>query len=158
MSALYPPPRWKTIWSHPRYEISEEGQVRVKSGFRNAGYTLKRFWNDGYTTEPASQDAFENREGSLCVELHDYPRHTTVRLWKLMETYWPDVEWPSHWRKERKVSPVKQDNEPDRRFKLTDEQVQEIRESNLPSNKLAEMYPVCARHIRAIKQKVRRYA
>ena len=47
MSVTYEPPRWKTVRDWPRYEISEEGQVRVKSGFRAGAYTLLEGWTNG---------------------------------------------------------------------------------------------------------------
>ena len=157
MSVLYHPPRWKTILSHPRYELSEEGQVRVKSGFSYAGRVLTRFWKDGYTVVGSCDDPFERVDASLCVELHDFPRHTTKRVWRLMEQYWPGVEYPESWRKRRKpAKPVKPNNEPDKRYKLTDQQVTEIRQSLLSSGDLAKIYPVSARHIRAIRQNKKR--
>jgi hypothetical protein len=71
-----------------------------------------------------------------------------------MERYWPEVEYPEGWRKQRpKAKPVKEDKEPDRRFKLTESQINAIVKSRLSSSELAKMYPVSARHIRSMKQK-----
>lgn len=157
MSVTYPPPKWKTVLSHPRYELSEEGQVRVKMGFSHGGRVLTRFWNDGYTTVGRSYDQFKKVDASLCVELHDFPKHTTKRVWKLMEQYWPGTDYPESWRKKRMVAkPIKPNNEPDKRFKLTEQQTVEIRQSPLSSGLLAILYPVSARHIRAIRQNKKR--
>lgn len=149
---MYKEPNWKTIWAYPRYEISEEGQVRVKEGFRNAGRVLNRFWKDRETVKGYLQDTFEDGPGSLCVELHDFPKHTTRRIWKLMEKYWPDVKYPATWKADRPVAkPAKKNGGPDKRFKLTYEQTLEIKRSPLSSRDLAEMYPVSRRYIHYLK-------
>jgi len=93
----YPPPKWKTLSEFPRYEISEEGQVRV----RETGLVLKRLWRDGKpdasgkTTRGLSH---LDSHGSLCVCLWNGGAYRKRRVWKLLERYWPEVEYPAHWK------------------------------------------------------------
>lgn len=123
---------WRTIWEFPRYEISDEGEVRVKEDAdKLPGYVLQRHWE----------------KGSLCVDLYKNNRHYTRRLWKLMERYWPNAEYPQEW-KAPKYDPGPSG---DGRFKLSDEQRKEIKESDLSVSDLSWSYDVSERHIRRIK-------
>lgn len=153
MSVTYPEPLWKTILDWPRYEISQEGQVRVKSGFTYAGRTLTRFWRDGKTTVGRNSDPHKDHVGSLCVELHQDGGHTTKRVWKLMERYWPGFHYPSTWKAPKVVAaPVRKDSQPDKRFKLSYEDTLTIKRSPLTPTELAKLYPVHKRYIRKLKQ------
>jgi hypothetical protein len=137
---------WKTVSDWRRYEISTEGQVRVKNTCRNGGYIVKRFWR-GNDKNSESEENTGNR--SLCVELWWGTQHTTRRLWKLMEKHWPDIEYPAHWKiKHRKTLP-----DGDKRKKLTDAQIEEIKESHLTPAELHDTgkYPVGRRWISKLK-------
>jgi len=106
--------------------------VRVKDDqTRNPGHYLKRFYE----------------KGSLCVEMWNKQDHTIRRIWKLMNRYWPRVEYPPEW-KASKYSP---DPNVDGRFKLTAKQRAEIMESPLSPSKLEQIYPVGERWIRRLK-------
>lgn len=151
MSVLYPPPRWKTIRSHPRYEISEEGVVRVKAAFRNPLRVLNRFWVTHNRRHNPCTDAHVDQPGSLCVELQMDDKHTTRRIWKLMERYWPEIKYPHFWRRVAPPPASKPDGT-DGRFKLTARQRLEILASPQSTKELAEMYGVSQRHVRHIRQ------
>jgi len=150
-------PEWKTLYEWNRYEISEEGQIRVRYDLvnRNGGKVLKRFWRDGsQDAEGKTQrgNAHEDSHGSLCVNLWENHRKTVRRIWKLMEKYWPGKPYPAHWKAERyKASPIKKTGEPDERFQLTPEQRQEIVDSPLNARELSEVYPVGRRYIHYLK-------
>ena len=148
--------KWRIVQDWNRYEISDKGDVRVRDGCRNAGLVLTRFWKDGEINR-IEGGVDEDTKGSLCVELWDRSKHTTRRVWRLMANYWPGVGYHESWRKKRIVAkPIKPNNEPDKRFKLTEQQTVEIRQSHLSSGELAKVYPVSARHIRAIRQNKKR--
>lgn len=126
---------WKTLIENSRYEIDRQGQVRVREGNRNAGHVLRRF----------------RKNGSLCVEVWRGTKHTTLRLWMLMEKYFPKLTYPRDWKPaERKREEIEKD---DGRVKLTEEQRQEIIDSNLSPTQLARLgkYPVGRRHISRIR-------
>jgi hypothetical protein len=127
--------QWKTLIENPRYEMNDQGKVRVRVGQRNAGHVLRQF----------------RKNGSMCVEVWRGTKHTTLRLWMLMEKYWPRIRYPRDWKpKDRaKQKPDKSDG----RVKLTEEQVHEIMESKLTPSQIARTgkYPVGRRHISRIK-------
>ncbi len=152
MSVTYAGPEWKTVHDWPRYEISEEGQVRIRAG-RYTGLILKRFWRDGGHNEKAVRgNSHIDCPGSLCVDISDGERHTMKRIWKLMEKYWPGKHYPKHWKAERyKASPIKKNNTPDERFKLTPEERMKILLSPLSAKELSEIYPVGRRYIHYIR-------
>ena len=131
---------WKTVWEAPKYEISQEGVVRVKRGFPNEGHVMRRYIAQTH-----------GHPGSLCVDLYFNNGKKHRRVWKLMARYWPDVEYPAEWRSTRNLGPTKRDPTKDRRIKLNLEQYREVMASPLSSSRLAEIYPVSSRYIRKIK-------
>ena len=124
---------WRTVWEFPRYEISDDGLVRVKEDqSKLPGYVINQHWS----------------KGSLCVELYKGDEHYERRLWKLMERYWPRVEYPQSW-KAPKYDPGP---DGDGRFKLTAKQRQEIIDSPLKASELEKIYPVGERWIHRLKK------
>ena len=152
--------RWRQIYEAPRYEISEKGQVRVRfNQWRNPGRVLGRHWEHGgvglhdkpktYCNEEDNPD-FNEPAASLCVYFYfDRGRHRVRRIWRLMERYWPDVKYPSHWKSGD--SPKNRRPELDRRCKLTWDQRQEITSSDKTPTELAKLYPVGRRYISQLK-------
>lgn len=140
---------WKTIEGWPRYELSNRGAVRVKKGEKNSGYILSRFWRDeDGKVEPEHTHSTHGRK-SLCVELWNTESHTTKRLWRLMEIYWPEVQYPEYWKIRR--NEIRHGE--DKRRKLTDRQIIEIKASDMSPSELADLgvYPVGRRWISRIK-------
>jgi len=127
--------KWRTLTENRRYEINPAGVVRVRHTERNGGHVLRRF----------------RKNGSLCVEVWKGTKHTTLRVWHLMEKYYPDVAYPKDWRpKERKKVVVEKE---DGRRKLTEDEVVEIKALNLSPSQIARLgkYGVGRRHISRIK-------
>lgn len=123
---------WRTVWEFPRYEISDDGIVRVKDDqTKHPGLAINRFYE----------------KGSLCVEMWKNNRHYIRRIWKLMERYWPRVKYPPEWKATRPEPAPKVD----RRCKLTPEQRREIAESDKTPTELAHLYPVGRRYINKLK-------
>jgi len=117
----------------PRYEISNDGLVRVRADENRLPlYVMQPRWT----------------KGSLCVFLLGADGRDKVRrIYRLMEQYWPKAWYPSGWQ-----APVYQpDPRKDRRFKITEVQRQEIMQSGLRPPQLAELYPLNERTIRHIK-------
>lgn len=163
---------WKTIYENPRYEISEEGQVRVRlDEFLNPGRILKRHWEYGgigpsdrsRCFRPELDELGRPNEpfGSLCVYLYGtwsdspsgYPNPRKVkRIWKLMERYWPGVPYPSVWRSSARLECWK-NLEPivDKRCKLTHDQKMAIIRSSKSPLELSKIYPVGRRYISQLK-------
>jgi hypothetical protein len=152
--------RWRQIYENPRYEISEEGKVRVRMNqWSNPGRVLSRHWEGsgiGSSDKPRTYIAetekpyLDTTEASLCVYLYfDGGRHKVRRIWRLMERYWPDVEYPAHWKPGDSLKSRRP--ELDRRCKLTWEQRQEIINSDKSPSELAKMYPVGRRYISQLK-------
>ncbi len=152
-------PRWRQIYEAPRYEISEEGRVRVRlNQWRNPGRTLDRHWERGgrgshnpkYYLKENLNPNLDDPSSSLCVYLYfDRGRHKVRRIWRLMERYWPDTKYPSHWKSGD--SPENRSPELDRRCKLTWGQRQEIVKSDKAPSELAGLYPVSRRYISQLK-------
>jgi len=152
--------RWRQIYENPRYEISEEGQVRVRlNQWRNPGRILARHWECGgigpsdkprtYVSEKDCPDA-PDVASSLCVYFYfDRGRHKVRRIWRLMERYWPTVEYPAQWKSGD--APKNRNPGQDNRCKLTWEQRQEIINSDKFPSELAKMYPVGRRYISQLK-------
>lgn len=79
---------WKTIIENRRYEISDCGRVRVREGYRNKGTCISNIVVQ-----------YSKHRASAWVELWSGSRHTTRVIWKLMEKYWPGVDYPDKWKK-----------------------------------------------------------
>ena len=143
---------WRQIYEAPRYEISEHGQVRVNTDqVRNPGRILSRHWEHGaeYISEKAYPN-FNEPAASLCVYFYyDRGRHKVRRIWRLMDKYWHDVEYPVHWKSGD--SPTNRRPDLDKRGKLTWEQRQEIKYSDKMPCELASIYPVGRRYISQLK-------
>lgn len=118
---------WRTIWEFPRYEISNQGNVRTKD-----------------TLTPMTTSWSKN---SLCVNLYKNGSHYRRRLWKLMERYWSKVEYPEEWKAPKPVT----DPETDGRCKLTQEQYDAIKESTGRTSDLAWAYELSERQIKRIR-------
>ena len=127
--------KWKTLSENRRYEMNPAGTIRVRYSERNGGHVLRRF----------------RKNGSLCVEVWKGTKHTTLRVWHLMEKYYANTDYPPDWRpKERKKVVVEKE---DGRRKLTEEERQAIIESPLSPSQIARAgtFPVARRHISRIK-------
>lgn len=152
--------KWRRLDDWYRYEISNEGQVRVREGFRNAGLVLTRFWRNGHSEQRGGEGSVpleETDDYSLCVELWDGTRHTIRRVHTLMAKYWPRVDTPEYWKPTKHKGKItKEDVKQDGRRKLTDAQIEEIKASDLTPTELSRTgkYPVTRRHISKIKNGV----
>lgn len=120
--------KWRAMGAWIRYEISNDGLVRVKlDRTRNPGYVLNYYWAKGSLTVRLQNDEGKERER---------------RLYALMDRYWPSVEYPSQWKAKR----------PRRPYKVKEEDREKIRQSSSSNADLAWAYNVHPRTIRAIKR------
>jgi hypothetical protein len=130
--------KWKTLSENRRYEMNPVGSVRVRHGERNGGHVLRRF----------------TKNGSLCVEVWKGTKHTTLRVWHLMDKYYKDTPYPQDWKPKPRVKVVVEKE--DGRRKLTEEQRQGIKDSPLSPMQIHRTgeFPVGRRHISRIKNGV----
>lgn len=80
--------RWKTVKENNRYEISDYGRVRVREQYRNPSLSGS-----------CIVVQYNKHRASAWVDLWSGSRHTTRVMWKLLEKYWPGVEYPDGWKK-----------------------------------------------------------
>lgn len=69
---------WKTVREIPRYEIAPDGKVRIRDGFRNAGYVVQRLRR--------------GKLGSEYVYLFQDGTRYKRSINSLIGRYWPEKE------------------------------------------------------------------
>lgn len=82
--------KWTTLQENPRYELSNQGRVRVREGCRS----IRQPW-------PYVVVQHSPHRASAWVELWTGSRHTTRAMHLLMRKYWPGVDYPAEWNPRR---------------------------------------------------------